>query len=798
MESKKKTRLAPAEGRLPDARCSFRYGGTDFTRSSQTTQPSTSTSLTNTTTSTQATSARSEGKGRVTKAFASKRMTTPSHTPAAVRWHEPSKSTSRLKRRIKGQLQGPTAPFQLLLHCFTSEDLLSCIGAFDWQAIVRLRLVCPAFRVKFSAQGVFRMLCFSMGYGGLYVPRNYIPGFSRLFFDHLLPSRHKWTANNHGLEQDFKVQVTARFKGLPQQDTPDTFVLPLHQRLKLMRQGVLKKEDLLCTTDGARLMQTLVEQEAGLSPELLSALLEAQQLENYAMRAQHPEAKEEKEIKVLNLSAGPMRGQGRQPDAQQQQQVEDEEEEEKMIREEQQLMLGLQDELENKGDHSAGLGQNRSATSASRTDEAKDSPASRMGQVQVLSVEYTRAVLHIPGQGVRPFVFPRVFSGDATQDSVYQEGARDAVVSLLNGYNAAVLCYGQTGSGKTHTMFGPPGILEQAMLDRLSLGGQRGYLLPELHEQSGVALRAVHEVLAATQGDEALLAGVQARVSLKYVSIYQESIRCLGSGNRVYLRGSAHQPSHAMDFALSGAQEYFVSCLEDVMSLLRQGEKRKEYASTKLNQRSSRAHTVLEVTVHQVYCERVVQSRLHLVDLAGSERIKQSQVTEKNKQEAISINSSLSVLGKCINALVTAKTHVPYMESSLTKLLKAALGGNSRTNILVTCSQEALMAEQTLGTLKFGLRCAAITNSAILSNTSMAQALQAIDLALQHCQTSISSMENAGNGARPECHQLRCRLEQLRQRKTDLMGKLGDEAELEKEERQGVDPQSGRVPHISP
>lgn len=42
----------------------------------------------------------------------------------------------------------------------------------------------------------------------------------------------------------------------------------------------------------------------------------------------------------------------------------------------------------------------------------------------------------------------------------------------------------------------------------------------------------------------------------------------------------------------------------------------------------------------------MITSVLYLVDLAGSERIKKSKVSGERLDEAISINSSLSVLGK--------------------------------------------------------------------------------------------------------------------------------------------------------
>ena len=77
----------------------------------------------------------------------------------------------------------------------------------------------------------------------------------------------------------------------------------------------------------------------------------------------------------------------------------------------------------------------------------------------------------------------------------------------------------------------------------------------------------------------------------------------------------------------------------------------------------------------------LVQSQLHLVDLAGSERVKKSKVTGARMREAVGINSSLLVLGKVISALVKSHSHVPYLESKLTTLLKAAFGGNARTMV---------------------------------------------------------------------------------------------------------------------
>lgn len=117
-----------------------------------------------------------------------------------------------------------------------------------------------------------------------------------------------------------------------------------------------------------------------------------------------------------------------------------------------------------------------------------------------------------------------------------------------------------------------------------------------------------------------------------------------------------------------------------------------------MNERSSRAHTILLLTVTQRRedTDALVRSHLYLVDLAGSERLKKSKAVGVRKNEAVGINSSLMVLGKCIAALVEGKPHIPYNESKLTMILKAAFGGNSRTTAVVTCHSDDKHADETL------------------------------------------------------------------------------------------------------
>ena len=51
--------------------------------------------------------------------------------------------------------------------------------------------------------------------------------------------------------------------------------------------------------------------------------------------------------------------------------------------------------------------------------------------------------MNVPGSGVRPFYFARVFEEKCKQQEVYERAARDLVGSCLNGFNSCLLCYGQ-------------------------------------------------------------------------------------------------------------------------------------------------------------------------------------------------------------------------------------------------------------------------------------------------------------------------------------------------------------------
>lgn len=166
---------------------------------------------------------------------------------------------------------------------------------------------------------------------------------------------------------------------------------------------------------------------------------------------------------------------------------------------------------------------------------------------------------------------------------------------------------------------------------------------------------------------------------------------------------------------VKGLSEYYMSSPDEVYEMIRQGTAARAVSATKMNTESSRSHSIFTVTVQQRHTETGASKSgtLYLVDLAGSEKVGKTGASGQTLEEAKKINKSLSTLGMVINALTDGKSsHVPYRDSKLTRILQESLGGNSRTTLIVNCSPAAYNAEETLSTLRFGMRAKSIKNNA--------------------------------------------------------------------------------------
>ena len=143
------------------------------------------------------------------------------------------------------------------------------------------------------------------------------------------------------------------------------------------------------------------------------------------------------------------------------------------------------------------------------------------------------------------------------------------------------------------------------------------------------------------------------------------------------------------------------------------GNKNRAIEETAMNRTSSRSHTVFTLQLVKITDiqgkKSQTTSKINLVDLAGSEKTSQSKTSGDRLAEGNAINLSLSTLGDVITALAKnstsdAKVVVPYRDSTLTRMLSEALGGNSSTIMVAAIRPGINYYEETLNTLKYADR----------------------------------------------------------------------------------------------
>lgn len=286
----------------------------------------------------------------------------------------------------------------------------------------------------------------------------------------------------------------------------------------------------------------------------------------------------------------------------------------------------------------------------------------------------------------KTFTFDRVFGPTTTQEQVYIAGAKPIVKDVLDGYNGTIFAYGQTASGKTHTM---EGVLHDDHL-------------------RGIVPRIVDDIFNHIYGmDENL----EFHIKVSYFEIYLDKVRDLLDVTKQNL--SVHEDKNRVPY-VKGCTERFVATPEEVMETIDEGKSNRHVAVTNMNEHSSRSHSIFLINVKQVntLTETKLTGKLYLVDLAGSEKVGKTGAEGMLLDEAKNINKSLSALGMVISALAEGKkSHIPYRDSKMTRILQDSLGGNCRTTIFICCSAASYNDSETRSTLMFGIRAKTIKNS---------------------------------------------------------------------------------------
>uniref|UniRef100_A0A8C8E6R5 Centromere protein E n=1 Tax=Otus sunia TaxID=257818 RepID=A0A8C8E6R5_9STRI len=252
---------------------------------------------------------------------------------------------------------------------------------------------------------------------------------------------------------------------------------------------------------------------------------------------------------------------------------------------------------------------------------------------------------------------------DNTQQ-LYEGVAVPIIQSAVQGYNGTIFAYGQTASGKTYTMMGN-------------------------EDSVGIIPKAIQHVFKIPDREFLL------RVS--YMEIYNETITDLLCDIRkkkpLGIREDVNRNTYVEDLI-----EEVVVAPEQVMEWIRKGEKNRHYGETKMNEHSSRSHTIFRMIIESrersdpanANCDGAVMVS-HLVSCTPrSVRLK----------EGCNINRSLFILGQVIKKLCDDPSgFINYRDSKLTRILQNSLGGNAKTVII--CTITPVSFDETLSTLQF-------------------------------------------------------------------------------------------------
>lgn len=97
-------------------------------------------------------------------------------------------------------------------------------------------------------------------------------------------------------------------------------------------------------------------------------------------------------------------------------------------------------------------------------------------------------------------------------------------------------------------------------------------------------------------------------------------------------------------------------------------------------------------------------------------------------------------MGNVINALTEdkKKTHIPYRDSKLTRLLQESLGGNAKTTLIITCSPSMFNEAETMSTLRFGQRAKSVKNTPKINREYTVAELQ---LLLEKAESTITELK---------------------------------------------------------
>ncbi|KAK9885782.1 hypothetical protein WA026_013651 [Henosepilachna vigintioctopunctata] len=349
----------------------------------------------------------------------------------------------------------------------------------------------------------------------------------------------------------------------------------------------------------------------------------------------------------------------------------------------------------------------------------------------------------------KKYNFSKIYGPETRQEDLFDELVKPKLLKFINGENCTLMTYGVSSSGKTYTIVGTsrePGLLPRSLewlfktkpdlnckpyLKPLSNGAITRLSQQQILKEIEIKQKILNFSWPNVDRNEhiSMYQAMQSRLSqdgtaglddvqdlclsiwVSFAEIYNEHIYDLlqpevrhGTSKQKLKLGNSNGRTYVKNLTC-----VHVSSGLEAFQVLQYGLHYLNYAKTKINDHSSRSHSIF--TIHLIQAKYDKQEDLYVsdfnfCDLAGAERSKKTMNEGNRLKESNNINTSLLVLGRCITGVRNAQktSHhrlIPFRESKLTQIFQRALSGHEDICMMVNMNPCRALFDETQHVLNF-------------------------------------------------------------------------------------------------
>ncbi|KAI0523794.1 P-loop containing nucleoside triphosphate hydrolase protein [Xylaria bambusicola] len=277
-------------------------------------------------------------------------------------------------------------------------------------------------------------------------------------------------------------------------------------------------------------------------------------------------------------------------------------------------------------------------------------------------------------QESRDFDFQRAFGTGESNQAIFNE-IKDFAQSSALGNSSTIMAYGATGTGKSYTFLSSDGLVHSFI----------GLIFDLASQEAG---QYAYEF------------------QMTAVEVYL---------NKVYDLIQSSAGGQKVETKIGFETSVPLTTQEEAFGVIKTAIDRREAASTRQNQTSSRSHFIISVTIvrHSIADGTVTKGTTSFVDLAGSESVGKNNLQSSSSalqiEQGNDINKSLLDLGQSIRSVASGgKFHPGH---NLTRYLRTSLSLGSRLLVIATVSPLVSNQNNSLATLRWSTEAVGSTST---------------------------------------------------------------------------------------